>query len=105
MDQVYEQPFESYHADPFQMIDAFLDQMNAFIRAEKGILGLIDSDCDDNFIEKMSCPFQDVEVTVGGGVETAWVNRFAHRRDYDERSGAGKGKLAPLNLNLPQPKS
>jgi hypothetical protein len=45
---------------------------------EKRLLFRVHKDADDYFIEKLTAAFDDIQVTVGDGVERTWVNGTSH---------------------------
>jgi hypothetical protein len=61
-----------------------LQQIEAFLERKKRLLLIVVGDSHDDFIEKLSCTLDHVEVPVCDGIETAGINCASH--DLEKRS-------------------
>src|SRR5205814_2284730 len=76
--KIHQQPTKRRDLHVFDFTKRALKQIEPFLEREKGMLLIVMSDCDDDFVEKFSGAIDDVEMTVGDRVEAAGIYSAAN---------------------------
>jgi hypothetical protein len=77
-DVIDEESGEGIDFDFFEVGDGLGDEVFAFFEGEEGVFGFIFCDGDDDAIEEFYGAFDEIEVAVGEGIETTWVDDQFH---------------------------
>ena len=89
-----QQPVERVDLDVRASLEHLAHDLDALLHAEQGRFLDVHQDRDDDLVEQVRAPLDDVDVPVGQRIERAWINGEFH---------VSRGRLTPLVVRASAP--
>src|SRR5712692_2146446 len=85
-----QQPVELRDPHHLDLADGILQKLQAFLERKERLFLIIVRNGHNHFIEQFSGTLDHIEMSIGHGIEAAWINRASHARKFAEETGNEK---------------